>query len=218
MNLIECRSAIDALDLSVDFAELFLLRREVFSLYPGDIENILAYAELSLTHEHLGGAVGAIEILASALTKVLDPSGDMQCGVRLAEIFVISGRLNEALAVLDALQARHPSSIFPTLVAAEMKARTPEGVDAIADLSKIYHNKEINLNDDNKRELFDVFARITEIGNEELVDHNLNFVSRGRPLEDVLIVYMVKDEGDIFFQNLKHHHYLGFRNFLIIMK
>jgi tetratricopeptide (TPR) repeat protein len=47
------------------------------------------------------------------------------------------------------------------------------------------------------------------------VDVNAPTAQKGRPLDDAIIVSMVKDEGDIILPQLRHHYGLGFRFFAI---
>ena len=217
MKLDQLQSDIDGCDVKIEFDRLFALRHEFHNLSPNNIENLLALADLISHHEHLGGIRGATEILNASLSVGLDVRGDIMCGERIAELHMKAGDTQNALAALDVVQLRYPQNFRPRLMATKIRARTNKNNAALLEYFEEFENdKNIAINDFNNRQIFDAFARLNESKNENNVDARINFISEGRAISDVLLIFMVKDEGDIFFSNLQHHYHLGFRNFFII--
>lgn len=192
------------------------MRQERLHLHPNDIENLLALTDIVSRHKHLGGVSGAIEILDSSLRAGLDVRGDIMRCERIAELHMKAGETQSALAALDVVQCRYSQNFLPKLMAAEIRARTSENNVALLDMLEFENDENIAVNDFNNRRIFNAFGRVNELKNQDNVDISIKAILEGREIYDVLLIFMVKDEGDIFFSNLKHHYHLGFRNFFII--
>jgi hypothetical protein len=139
---------------------------------------------------------------------------DFDTRLARAKSLVAGRRVPEAKALLNGLKAAHPGRREPFEAKADLFLRTGWHRKALAEL------RAMPLADAPAAERERIVFRAMRVAHYlAAAGSNPRFPApRAQPpLEQAVVVMMIRDEADIIRPNLDHHYTLGFRNFVILL-
>jgi glycosyltransferase involved in cell wall biosynthesis len=199
---------IEFLKPSIHFVRIFELRKRLYEISPMCHQNSLEYIRL-LSRFHFNEAISILEIM---LFTVEDPGNDLRYRLLYSEILEKNKNINEALNVLELAQELHPHNLWPYIQKSMLIASNGAVQEGLKLL--IYASEKFG-NEDNSLHFFRTYANILELGKKN-INYLVTEVIEGNAIYNVLLCFLVKDEGDIIRQNLEHHYKVGFRNFVVM--
>lgn len=202
---------ISELSLALHAPKILDLRLQVYQEQPLNFDNVICLVQI-LRHSQFNHALDILDKSLMHANQSIDPTNNLKLRLLRAEVFLGSGQNEKARNILNNAIIDHPNNQHPLLHLARLEA-SEDNFDS--GLSLIGSAAELFGCENSSQNFFNEYAEILE----RKIKMDFYFIRSspdGRPIYNVLLAYLVKDEGDVISQNLNHHYKIGFRNFVVM--
>ncbi len=202
---------ISELKPSLHLSEILDLRLQLYKEQPLNFDNVI-FLVRGLHVSDLKRALAILEQSLHHANQATHPAFNLRLRLLHAEVFLHHGDHDKARNILNDARRDHPFNQYPLLHLARLEASQfnyDSALSIVASASKTFGSEESSQN------FFREYAEILERKND-LEYPPVTSSPEGRPIYNVVLAYLVKDEADVIYQNLNHHYEIGFRNFIVM--